>query len=528
MKKLLVGAYLVILNIYNASSQNFNNVLFTGRFDFSNPSKVVFSHVSSSIKANFAGTGISAALASAMSGTNVTSYLYVIVDGNVIPQSRHLIKVSKSAKNTFVLAAGLVQGNHTIELVKENQYNSKVVFYGFTVMGGTLGIKPAASPLSIEFYGDSNPAGWDAYDPNDAGAVINNGGYYTYPGITARLLNAQYHNISMGGVGITSKAWRNLINYYHLVHMNDAATPNNLWNFGNFSPAAVVINASSNDFSAKASKAEIKKGWKDFVQAIRNRHPLTHIVIAESYGWSLNEPTTYLEETVAEINVYDQNVSCVFFPWLWGQNHAVINEHAGFANILAKHLAQKLNLPDPGLSDLSSFGPYGSITNGSFEKSSILGIADGWRPNGTVQLVKNATDAKDGTSYLRLYNTAWVNYATAAKPGDVFTVTGWLRGSQNGDIGKLDLEFKDEGQNTLTANEGLHTLSTGWQSFTTTATAPPNTWSVWVVLKAELQDYVSFDNVSLSVIPAPETKSINQVNIPNNANHIPWPGMVSP
>ena len=486
-----------------------NQALFTGRYDFSDPSKVVFSHVSNSIKANFNGTGISASFAALSSGASVASYFYVIVDGNVKPETRTLIKVTKPAKTSFVLASGLPSGDHTIELVKESQYDTKVVFYGFTVTGGTLLAKPLkAAVLSIEYYGDSNPAGWDAYDPKDAGAVINNGGYYTYPGITARMLNADYHNVSMGGAGITDRAWRNLIRFYHLINMNDAATGNNLWNFTKYSPAVCVINASSNDYSSGATKDQIKAGWKSFTAALRARHPAAHIVIAESYGWAIGEPTDDIAETVSEINSGgDNNVSFVKFPWLWGQNHAVINEHAGFANILAEHIAAVLKLTIPAPSDLSSFAPYGSVTNGSFEKTTLPGIADGWRPNGTVTLVKDASAAKAGINALKLYNRAWVNFASDARPGSIFTVKGWLKGAQNADKGKLKLEFKDQGQKTIGTNEGLVTLTTTWQQVTTTAKAPPGTWSVWVVLVAEQRDYVWFDDIQLSFVPGGAGKS---------------------
>ena len=64
----------------------------------------------------------------------------------------------------------------------------------------------------------------------------------------------------------------------------------------------------------------------------------------------------------------DNNVSFVRFPWLWGQEHAVVNEHAGFANILASHLATELGLPQPPPSNLSSFAPHGELKNASFEK----------------------------------------------------------------------------------------------------------------------------------------------------------------
>ena len=476
-----------------------DNVLFTGRFDFSDPNKVVFSHVGNSIKANFYGTGISTTLSSLSKGASAASYFYVIVDGNVTPENRNLISVSSSKLTTIQLASGLPAGNHTIELVKETEYDTKVAFHGFTVTGGALLNPPARPSLKLEFYGDSNPAGWSAYDPTDAGVASLNGGYYIYPAITCRMLNAECSNISMGGVGITDKAWRDLANYYHLINMNDPASGNNLWNFNNYTPDAVVINASSNDYYSGATKNEIKAGWKNFVGLIRGHYPNTHIVIAESYGWAYNEPTDYLEETVSEIHTAgDANVSFVKFPWLWGQEHAVINEHAGFANILAPHIAVEIGLPQPTPSTLSSFAAYGTVTNGSFEKTTIPGYADGWRPHGTVTLIQDVTQARTGTNTLKLYNRAWVNFAGHANPGHEFTITGWMRGAKNGDLGKLKLEFKDQGQNTLGTNEGLVTLTTNWQQFSTTAVAPPGTWSVWVVLVAEFRDNVYFDDIQMS------------------------------
>jgi hypothetical protein len=482
--------------LIQAPLQN-DQVLFTGRFDFSDPAHPVFSHVSSSIKANFSGTGISVSL-SAASGT---SYLYVIIDGNADPVKRRsqLIGVQARDAHIFALASGLPAGNHTVEIVKENQYDTKVAFHGFAVTGGMLLAKPARPELSLEFYGDSNPAGHSAWDVADQGAVINNGGYFTYPGITARLLNAEYHNISMGGIGITGKAWRNLANFYNLIHMNDAAMGANLWNFNNYAPDAVIINVGSNDVIAGASKSEIKSGWKSFItNSMRSHYPDAHIVLLESYGWSLNEPANYLAETVSELAAAgEKNVSWVRIPWLWGQEHAVVNEHAGFANILAQHLATVLHLPQPPLSDLSSFAPYGSVANGSFEKSILPGVADGWRPQGTVTLVQNAADAVTGTSYLRLENGAWVHFANGANPGSQFSVTGWVRGRQNGDLGKLKIEFKGQGQRTIGSQEGLVSLATNWLKFTNSAVAPAGTWSVWVVLAAEKENRADFDDVQM-------------------------------
>jgi hypothetical protein len=480
--------------------------LLTGRFDLSDPAAPVFSHVSTSIKANFQGTGISGIFSSA----GGTSYLYIIVDGIADPGVRRLIKIDRRRPRSFVLAQGLPAGDHQVEVVKENQYDTKVAFHGFKVTGGVLRPKPARPALSLEFYGDSNPAGHSAYDVFDRGAVVDNGGYFTYPGIAARLLNAEYHNISMGGVGITDKAWRNLVHFYDLIHMNDPATDRNLWNFGDYTPAAVIINVGSNDVLAGAAATDVKEGWKRFVtRDLRGHYPRAHIVLLESYGWSHAEPANCLADAVAELNAAgERNVSWVRIPWLWGQEHAVVNEHAGFANIVARHLAKVLHLPEPPLADLSSFAPYGGVTNGSFEKSTLPGVADGWRPRGAVTLVRNASVAEAGTNCLKLRSGAWAHFANDAHPGSQFTVTAWMRGGRDNVAGWLKIEFKDEDQKTIAANEDPVTLTTAWRKITTTATAPAGTWSVWTVLAAGKTGDVFFDDVSSAAEDARDQKYI--------------------
>ena len=75
---------LVTVKDNNPKNNNpFEQVLFTGRFDFSNPSRVYFSNPGCSLKANFDGTGISALFASESQNPN---YFYVIIDGNADPK----------------------------------------------------------------------------------------------------------------------------------------------------------------------------------------------------------------------------------------------------------------------------------------------------------------------------------------------------------------------------------------------------------------------------------------------------------
>jgi len=501
-------AVLLVLLLHTwVLSQGNDKVLYTGRFDFSQ-SAPTFSHVSSSIKADFNGTGISATF-SAIYGT---SYLYVILDGMDDPLERKVIEVRKSEPQSFVLVGNLEEGEHYIEIVKLNQYDTKVAFHGIEVEGGSLlesgsllerSVRPS---LSLEFYGDSNPAGHSAWDAKDWGKTADNGGHFTYPGITSRLLGAEYHNISMGGAGVTSGTW-NLRDYHHLVHMNESASGSNLWDFSTYTPDVVVVNLGANDYYAGMTKAVIKKGWKDFVREdLRIHYPDAHVVLVNAYGWAVNEPADYVQEAVEELKAAgEENVSSVTLPWLWGQEHAVVNEHAGFANMLAKHIADELGLPEPGRSELSSFAPHGMISNGSFEKSTLPGVADGWRPHGPVLLVIDSLQAYEGGRYLELGDGAWVNFANDAQPGDEYSVTGWLKGLSQGASGALKLEFKDQEQRTINAAEDRRELSGDWEFFSVSLKAPRTVWSVWVVLDNGQNNRVGFDDIRMSLSGDPST-----------------------
>jgi len=499
--------FLALLFSCQIFSQNTDQVLFTGRFDFSqqDPS---FSHVGSSLSANFSGTGISAVF-SAVYGT---SYLYAIIDGHDDPGDRTVLEVRNSEPESFILAEDLDSGSHQVEIVKLNPYDTKLVFHGFELRGGSLQEVLDRPPLSLEFYGDSSPEGHSAWDAKDWGRASDNGAYFSYPGITARLLGAQYHNISMGGAGVTSATW-NLRDYHHLIHMNEAASGSNLWDFSSYTPDVVVVNLGANDYYSNATKALIKKGWKDFVREnLRAYYPQAHIVLVNAYGWAIKEPADYVHEAVEELHAEgENNVSSVVLPWLWGQEHAVVNEHAGFANILAKHIAEQLGLPQPDSSELSSFAPHGQVSNGSFEKSILEGVADGWRPHGPVSLVSDSSMALDGENYLELGYGAWVNFANEANPGEHYELEGWLRGVSEGASGALKLEFKDQAQNTIIAAEDRRSLSDDWEYFTVSLNTPRTVWSVWVVLESGQGNLVDFDRISMRLNGEPSAlENLNQ------------------
>jgi hypothetical protein len=487
---LLVAGHAAAFETINPTDAN---LLYTGRFNTTTPSLPTFDWSGTSIMANFEGTSLRARFANDTGWNSYgNDYLQVIIDdGNPFK-----VDLNTNA-TTYTLATGLTPGVHKVEIVKESQgYTGRVTFQNLQLdNGSSLVAPPSRPPIKLEFYGDSNTAGNSALSQCDCGGGVNESNYYNYVGITSRMINAEYHSISQGGLRAS-----NVDEIWDLQNWTDY---NPTWDFNKYTPDAVIINLGANDTYADSSpsgQAAIANDWKDFINnKIRFVHPNAHVVLANSYGWYFNEPTDYVDQVVQDLhNAGDTNVSYVKFPWLWSQQHAVVSEQAGFANILAPHLADKLGLPAPTLNTLTSFGAPGAVGNGSLENSFTDGEVDGWRPfgNGTDYL-ESVGDAHHGTDYVRVTNSGGFYHPNDATEGEQFVLTGWMRGDP-GDEGRLRLEFKDQGQNILGSTAGIHTVTDDWQQFTTLGTAPAGTWQVTVVLTTTNGNVIEFDDIQLS------------------------------
>ncbi|AZQ61412.1 T9SS type A sorting domain-containing protein [Flammeovirga pectinis] len=504
-------------------------IQYSGRMTMKNPDAPVFSLPSTSIKINFNGTSVKGTF----SNTLGNSFLYIIVDGNADPYNREVIKIT--AKNqVFTLVENLDAGDHTLEIVKVNEYDTKVTFKGFVIKNGTGLLPPSARPaLKIEYYGDSNAAGWSAWDVRDEGYARLSGGYYTYPAMTARMLNAEVSNFSAGGHGVTDAARKlDLKDHYSKIHITGGNSNVNQWDFENnywgFTADVVVINLGANDYYSGASETVMKSSWNELVTTLRTHYPAAHIVMANSKGWAFGEPADYVGDFVAErIANGDTNMSFVKFPWYWSDYHTVINEHAGFANILAAHIANVMNLPTPTPSNLSTFAPYGEVGNGSFESSLIEGFADGWRPFATwsfPEYAKNRTDAVDGTCYLVCPPTFGVMHAAPANPGDMFDLSVYAR-AQSGTRGRLKYEFRNQGQAVI--EEGsidILDLNSDWKQISlTTIAAPEGTWHINVILEALNNSTINFDLAEMQLVTSNGRNSLLKKDLNQKLKYTVYP-----
>jgi hypothetical protein len=505
-----------------------SNVTLCGRFNTSDSTAVLFSNPGCALWINFNGTAVSMRLKK----KSQTAVLYIIVDDQVDINNRTRINLTSKTYSNITLVSGLAGGNHTLKVVMMTEYYSGAYYdstygtQGFSITGGTgLLSAPTLPSRFIEYYGDSGAAGWDCWHAYDAGTYTDGDGYFTFPQVAARAVGAYCHNNSQSSYGITTYASAgSLQDTYDRINPGEAAGGTNVWPFA-VHPDICVIHAVSNDTGYNASyfstrKPVIQQAWADFANKLRQKHPNAHIVIAESYAWASYEPAQYLQETVDSINAggfgydADTNVSGCLMPWCWGQQHCVPSEHAAFGNILANHFASVMSWSTPTYNSTSTL-PDGTITPGQMTNAGLENkcvvvsgsykIPDGFRPNGSVgKIYGDTTVSRSGSCSLKVIDertaTPWCNWATLASPGQVFTVSAYIKGSTN-TTAKLKVEAKDRNQSTLSADEGTKNITTSWTQYTTQLTCPSNTMTLWVVLTCEGGNAVTawFDDITISV-----------------------------
>ncbi|WP_430814681.1 GDSL-type esterase/lipase family protein [Carboxylicivirga sp. RSCT41] len=458
----------------------------------------------SSVKIAFNGTGLSALLSSDNYDGDGFSYLYVIIDGDDSIDKRKVIRLN-GIKQFYPVVSDLPMGHHTVEIVKKNEAWGVVHLHELQMIGNrVVGLEPRAERL-IEFIGDSNPSGWSAWDDKDQGGDDATDGYYAYPGFTARGLDAEWVNLSVGGFGVTEGMGdKDLTDYHDKIHVYHQINENT-WDFENNNlgrkPDVVVINLGANDYWNGAAKADIKSSWKKLLTTqIRPVYPNAHVVFANSIGWAINEPADYLDELTQELNAMgESNVSFVKFPWLWGQDHAIISEQAGFANILGAHIAEQMAWEWTPVSYSSIPLEKGRLGNASFEKNLLGPRPDGWRPINvdTNASYQTGSEAKDGNAFVRCKASDGVHQAVLAEEGDVFTISVWAKGEG---IGLLQYRFRNQSQSVLIQATNEMEMTEDWQKIElTTQAAPAGTWQIDVVLQAADNAVVDFDATKIGL-----------------------------
>lgn len=459
------------------------NILYTGRWDFTDPSVPWCQAKASSIIVNFEGTSIGIDITG-----NSSDYVRAIFDDDAAGS----IKIPLVG-GVNILASGLTDTTHKLEFVKEND-KGRMYVYGIHLDDGKSLVDPPERPTrKIEFYGDSNQAGYSLESERNQGGSHLQGAYYTYPGIVARMFDAEHVNFSKSGATIQS-----LDTAHDRTDWNSSAPP---WDFSNFQADLVVVNIGANDSGADHVR---KNRYHALLDDLRAEQPTAHIMLYNAYGWSFNEPANFIHEVIAERG--DPNMSSAVFPWVFAQFHGCEYDHGGMAMVLAEHVQSIMGWTHGQQDVLSGFGADGDVANGSFELVAPFG-GWGWRYLDARGISRefDPAGAHDGDYYLRLFDTAHSQQTNPADSGETYVVTAWMRGANVGDQVDITIDFRDQGMGAgevspMVAFTETKTLTTTWQEYSMSATAPTTGNPVYgtrVTFTVAAGDTVDIDAVAM-------------------------------
>jgi len=511
------------------------NILYMGRMDMSNTNLPMMGWPGNTIIASFTGTSISATFTNQKYG-----FVYALIDGAAAAPSNSFAMVTVKKDFTLIVGTNLANTTHTIRIVKKSEGNDGAIgFKGFTLDTGAYLTNPPAQPsLRFEFYGDSGLAGNSVDSIANNGNSANNDNYYDYCGFLARMFNAQYYCMGFSGIGISNSYapalnMQQLYNYTQPVtnQVADTRYSTSLWSFNNngvpdyqtnWYPDVVFIMLGANDVLNNGTPNTVTNGWINFVQnQLRPVYPMskTHICFIDDYGWSTSETAPLDGPTVAYLKAQgDTNVSYVLFPWVYGEQEMVLDEQAGVANIIAQHLAKTLGWAAPTPSPFDYNDPViGQMVNGGFESLGIYetNVPNGWR-NGTsgtgaaVAMINN--DSHSGNNCIQI-NTgskaagyAFWSHSTRAMSNVTYVATAWMKATNAASTtANLRLEFFNENQTLITETTNIANVTTGWQQYTSTGTAPAGTWSVRLVTIAggslPTNQIIRFDDIGFYFVP---------------------------
>jgi lysophospholipase L1-like esterase len=284
-------------------------VHYVGRVDTKEPDVARFAWSGSGAIVRFRGTSLAVKLAGGQQYT-------VLVDGKV---GAKLV----AAEGNNALAAGLVDGEHTVELYRRTEAaEGEAQILGFDWGEGEL-LPPAPVTRRLEFVGDSITCGYgvDGPDMNCGFSPDTENHYLTYAALAARNLQAELSTVAWSGKGVVcnygddaSSCVDPLPTYYERALPSRA---DSAWDFSRFQPDAVVVNLGTNDFSTAVDpdQATFVAGYRALLTRIRGHYPNAHILCTNGpmlSGADLATLRGYLQSVVTELS--DPKVSTFEIP----------------------------------------------------------------------------------------------------------------------------------------------------------------------------------------------------------------------
>jgi lysophospholipase L1-like esterase len=315
------------------------NIAYSGRFDFSDPSKPVFMYSGCAIRTWFDGTSVELIL----KDDSLRNMFTVIIDDSLF------VLTANQIDSTYLLASGLTENRHNLEIIRRTEWHGgNTTFLGLNIDRGRKIYQPAAKNRKIEFIGDSYTCGYG----NEGKSVAEHftyeteNNYMSFGAITARALDAEYVAVCRSGIGIVQGYGGgrdfNMPAHYDEVIQNCSTK----WDYSLYQPQLVVINLAGNDLSAPLDAAEFVNTYVGFLKRIRANYPVAAIVCvagpsSDNAQWILWR--NLIHDVVKQFGAVDKAVHYFEFSTmeLHGSDwHPNVEEHQKMAGELTAFLKE--------------------------------------------------------------------------------------------------------------------------------------------------------------------------------------------
>lgn len=286
-------------------------IQYTGRFDFSNLQQPKFAWSGSQITFTFEGSFCNLLMQQSnfekdKNGNELLNYFNIFID----KQLPTVLKLEKG-KREYELAKNLAWGKHTITIFKRTEGMVGVCeFLGFQIDAkGKVLASPAKPKRKVEFIGDSITCGYGNEGESEYCKFTpeTENAYLSYAAISARELGAEYTMVCYSGKGVIQNYNKNskdiMPELYERINPQDSLTQ---WNFGQWTPDAVVINLGTNDFAHEIpDSTRFTLTYSYMISRVLTNHPKASVfclVGSMLNGEKLDRIKNYLKQVVSYQN----------------------------------------------------------------------------------------------------------------------------------------------------------------------------------------------------------------------------------
>ncbi|MEO6188341.1 MAG: SGNH/GDSL hydrolase family protein [Ginsengibacter sp.] len=281
-----------------------DNIVYIGRFDFSDMKNPKFMYSGCAIRTVFEGTSIEVIL----KDDGLKNMFNVILDDSLF-----VLKTDRK-DGRYVLASGLKKGKHKLEIIRRTEWHGgNTTFSGFYIDKNKKLEKPEIEERKIEFIGDSYTCGYgiEGKSNEEHFRYETENNYLTFGAVTARMLNAEYATVCRSGIGMyqgynAGKGFAMPVYYDTVVSGSNA-----VWDYRLFQPQVVVITLGGNDMEKDFDSTQFVNAYIKFLSKLRKNYPVAKIICiagpsGEDDKWALYQ--SVVKSIVKEVGSNEKQV----------------------------------------------------------------------------------------------------------------------------------------------------------------------------------------------------------------------------